>query len=66
MSLIHDFAMRTAEQIGCEFPGRRINRILATDIGAEIKGSDRVYIGREELLALIDKSAIFRLYPSCT
>lgn len=53
VELIHDFAMRTAEQIGCEFQDEEAIEYWR-QTGAEIKGQ-RVCIGREELLALVDK-----------
>ena len=53
VELIHDFAMRTVEEIGCEFQDEE-SLDYWRQTGAEIKGQ-RVYIGREELLSLIDK-----------
>ncbi len=53
VELIHDFAMRTAEQIGCEFQDEESIEYWR-QTSAEIKGQ-RVYIGREELLALVAK-----------
>ncbi len=51
VELIHDFAMRVVEQIGCEFQdGESLDYWRRT--GAEIDG-ERVRIGRDELLALI-------------
>jgi trimethylamine--corrinoid protein Co-methyltransferase len=53
VELIHDFAMRVAEQIGCDFQdGESLDYWRQT--GAEIDG-ERVRIGREELLELIGK-----------
>ena len=53
VELIHDFAMRVAEQIGCDFQDEE-SLDYWRQTGAEIEGQ-RVRIGREELLALIDK-----------
>ena len=53
VELIHDFAMRTAEEIGCEFQDEESIEYWR-QTSAEIKGQ-RVYIGREELLALVAK-----------
>jgi len=53
VELIHDFAMRVAEQIGCDFQDPECLEYWR-QTGAEIDG-DRVRIGREELLALIDR-----------
>jgi trimethylamine--corrinoid protein Co-methyltransferase len=53
VELIHDFAMRVAEQIGCEFQDEE-SLDYWRQTGAEIEGQ-RVRIGREELLALIEK-----------
>jgi len=53
VELIHDFAMRTVEQIGCEFQDEE-SLDYWRQTGAEIKGQ-RVFIGREELLALVEK-----------
>ncbi len=51
VELIHDFAMRVVEQIGCDFQdGESLDYWRRT--GAEIDG-ERVRIGRDELLALI-------------
>ncbi len=53
VELIHDFAMRVVEQIGCDFQdGESLDYWRQT--GAEIDG-ERVRIGRDELLALIGK-----------
>ena len=53
VELIHDFAMRVAEQIGCDFQdGESLDYWKQT--GAEIDG-ERVRIGRDELMALIGK-----------
>ena len=50
---IHEFAMRVAEEIGCEFQdGESLDYWRQT--GAEIDGQ-RVKIGREELLELVAK-----------
>jgi trimethylamine--corrinoid protein Co-methyltransferase len=53
VELIHDFAMRVAEQIGCEFQDPE-SLDYWRQTGAEIDG-ERVRIGREELLELIGK-----------
>ena len=53
VELIHDFAMRTVEEIGCEFQDEE-SLDYWRQTGAEIKGQ-RVYLGREELLSLIEK-----------
>ncbi len=53
IELIHDFAMRVAEQIGCDFQDEE-SLDYWRQTGAEIDGQ-RVRIGREELLALIDQ-----------
>ncbi len=53
VELIHDFAMRVAAQIGCDFQDEE-SLDYWRHTGAEIEGQ-RVRIGREELLALIDK-----------
>jgi len=50
---IHDFAMRVAEEIGCDFQDEESLEYWR-QTGAEIKG-DRVKIGRDELLALIGR-----------
>ncbi len=51
VELIHDFAMRVVEQIGCDFQDdESLDYWRRT--GAEIDG-ERVRIGRDELLALI-------------
>ncbi|MEM7562485.1 MAG: trimethylamine methyltransferase family protein [Pseudomonadota bacterium] len=52
VELIHDFAMRVAEEIGCDFQDPE-SLDYWRQTGAEIEG-DRVKIGREELLSLID------------
>ena len=53
VELMHDFAMRVAEEIGCDFQDpESLDYWRRT--GAEIDG-DRVRIGRDELLALIDR-----------
>ncbi len=53
VELIHDFAMRVAEQIGCDFQDpESLDYWRRT--GAEIDG-ERVRIGRDELMALIGK-----------
>ena len=53
VELIHDFAMRVVEQIGCDFQdGESLDYWRQT--GAEIDG-ERVCIGRDELLELIGK-----------
>ena len=51
VELIHDFAMRVAEQIGCDFQDEESLEYWR-QTGAEIEGQ-RVRIGREELLQLI-------------
>lgn len=51
VELIHDFAMRVAEQIGCDFQDEE-TLSLWRQTGAEIDG-ERVRIGRDELLDLI-------------
>jgi len=53
VELIHDFAMRVAEEIGCEFQDEESIEYWR-QTGAEIDGY-RVKIGREELLGLIEK-----------
>lgn len=53
VELIHDFAMRVAEQIGCDFQDEE-SLSLWRQTGAEIDG-ERVRIGRDELLDLIGK-----------
>ncbi len=53
VELIHDFAMRVVEQIGCDFQdGESLDYWRRT--GAEIDG-ERVYVGRDELLELIGR-----------
>ena len=53
VELTHDFAMRVAEEIGCDFQDEE-SLDYWRQTGAEIEGQ-RVKIGREELLALIGK-----------
>jgi trimethylamine--corrinoid protein Co-methyltransferase len=53
VELIHNFAMRVAEEIGCDFQDEESIEYWR-QTGAEIDGY-RIKIGREELLALIDK-----------
>jgi len=53
VELIHDFAMRVAEQIGCKFEDAE-SLDYWRQTGAEIDGN-LVKIGREELLALIER-----------
>jgi len=53
VELIHDFAMRVAEQIGCDFQDEETLGYWR-QTGAEIDG-ERVRIGRDELLDLIGK-----------
>ena len=51
VELIHDFAMRVVEQVGCDFQdGESLDYWRQT--GAEVDG-DRVRIGRDELMKLI-------------
>jgi trimethylamine--corrinoid protein Co-methyltransferase len=50
---IHEFAMRVAEEIGCEFQDEE-SLDYWRQTGAEIEGQ-RVKIGREELLGLVAK-----------
>ena len=50
VELIHDFAMRVAEEIGCDFQDQE-SLDYWRQTGAEIDG-ERVRIGREELLEL--------------
>ncbi|MDJ0779193.1 MAG: trimethylamine methyltransferase family protein [Gammaproteobacteria bacterium] len=53
VELMHDFAMRVVEEIGCDFQdGESLDYWRQT--GAEIDG-ERVRIGRDELLELIGK-----------
>ena len=53
VELIHDFAMRVVEQIGCDFQdGESLDYWRQT--GAEIR-DERVFIGRDELLELVGK-----------
>jgi len=51
VELIHDFAMKAVEQIGCVFQDEESLELWAKT-GAEIKGN-RVLIDRKELMALI-------------
>ena len=51
IELIHDFAMRVVEQIGCDFQDEE-SLYYWRQTGAEIRG-ERVFIGRDELLELI-------------
>ena len=51
VELIHDFAMRVTEQIGCDFQDEESLEYWS-QTGAEING-ERVRIGREELLDLL-------------
>ena len=54
VELIHDFAMRIVEQVGCVFQdGESIDHWKKT--GAEIAGN-RVHIGRDELMALVARA----------
>ena len=53
VELIHDFAMRVAEEIGCDFQDQECLDYWR-QTGAEIDG-ERVRIGRDELLALVAK-----------
>lgn len=54
VELIHDFAMRVVEQVGCEFHDEE-SLDYWRRTGAEIKGQ-RVYIGRDELLTLVSRA----------
>ena len=51
VEMIHDFAMRTVEQVGCVFQDEE-SLSFWRKTAAEIKG-ERVYIGRDELMSLI-------------
>ncbi|MBT7226865.1 MAG: trimethylamine methyltransferase, partial [Gammaproteobacteria bacterium] len=53
VELIHDFAMRVAEEIGCDFQDEETLDYWRKT-GAEIDGT-RVKISRVELLELVDK-----------
>ena len=53
VELIHDFAMRVAEQIGCDFQDQE-SLDYWRQTGAEIDG-ERVRIGRDELMQLISE-----------
>ena len=53
VELIHDFAMRVAEEIGCDFQDEE-SLDYWRQTSAEIDGQ-RVKIGRDELLKLVDK-----------